>query len=147
MTGRALSGACHCGAVRVEARLPTGDVHACHCTTCRTWSGGVEFGIDAESVIWTGEDAISVYRSSDWAERGFCARCGTHLFYRMVDTHDWSINPFLDADISGLALVGEVFVDEQPGFYSFAQATKRQTGAELEAEYHKRANQDAGGDA
>ena len=27
---------------------------------------------------------LGVYRSSEWAERCFCTKCGTSLFYRLV---------------------------------------------------------------
>lgn len=145
MTARAFSSVCHCGAVRAEARLPSGDVHACHCGACRRWSGGPEFGVDAGNVIWTGEQAIGVYGSSDRAERGFCSLCGTHLRYRTMAAGDWSVNRFLASETSGLSLTGEVFVDEQPGFYSFAQTTTRQTGAKFAAEYNRRAEQSRGG--
>jgi hypothetical protein len=27
---------------------------------------------------------VRTYASSEWAERGFCSQCGTHLFYRVI---------------------------------------------------------------
>ena len=37
---------------------------------------------------WTkGEPAV--YRSSAEAERGFCARCGSTLSFRLFASHDW----------------------------------------------------------
>jgi len=36
----------------------------------------------ADTVSFAGEENVAVYKSSDWAERGFCKQCGTHLFYR-----------------------------------------------------------------
>jgi hypothetical protein len=39
-----------------------------------------------------GEEFVSVYNSSDWAERGFCKSCGTHLFYRLKGTKFWNFS-------------------------------------------------------
>ena len=40
----------------------------------------IECGSD---VHFERSDSISVFSSSDWAERGFCSKCGGHLFYRL----------------------------------------------------------------
>jgi len=79
-----LAGGCQCGAVRYRLMgEPTG-VSICHCRMCQKASGGpfMAFGGVrlAEFVVTSG--AISTFASSDIAERGFCARCGTPLTYR-----------------------------------------------------------------
>lgn len=37
-------------------------------------------------------------------------------------------------DVGGMSLGEEIFVDEQPDYYTFAQDTHRKTGAEVIAE-------------
>ena len=37
-------------------------------------------------VVLEGRDHITEYASSEWAHRAFCARCGTHLYYRLQAT-------------------------------------------------------------
>ncbi|MEQ9448085.1 MAG: GFA family protein, partial [Rhodospirillaceae bacterium] len=62
-----------------------GGFGACHCGTCRKWGGGPLLAVDCgEHVTIDGEENVSIYQSSDWAERGFCGKCGTHLFYRLT---------------------------------------------------------------
>jgi hypothetical protein len=39
-----------------------------------------------QAVSFDGEEHLSVFDSSKWAERGFCRSCGTHLFYRIKET-------------------------------------------------------------
>ena len=39
----------------------------------------------AENLDWLTEARPRWYRSSDWAERGFCNECGSQMFYRMDD--------------------------------------------------------------
>ena len=86
-------------------------------------------------VIYTGEQDIAVYDSSDWAERGFCSKCGSHLFYRLKETQQHMIPVGLFADDSGLVLDHQVFIDEKPEFYSFSEETETMTGAEIWAKY------------
>ena len=31
----------------------------------------------------------STFRSSEWAERGFCSGCGTHLFYHLLQSNEY----------------------------------------------------------
>ena len=44
---------------------------------------------------------LGVYRSSDWAERCFCNKCGTVLFYRLV---------YLGMLLTGLKLAWDGFL-------------------------------------
>ncbi|MFC6672978.1 GFA family protein [Marinobacterium aestuariivivens] len=91
----------------------------------------VECGTD---VRFEGEDNIAVYASSDWAERGFCKTCGTHLFYRLKGSGEYAMPAGL-FDNGDFMLKSQIFIDEKPGFYSFAEQTRNMTGAEVFAEY------------
>lgn len=129
------SGRCLCGAVRIV--LKTSDaVGVCHCSMCRKWSGGPLFAVESEGddVHFDGADRISVFGSSDWAERGFCSRCGTHLFYRLKKEKHYAV-PVGLLDGEGWIFEQQIFVDEKPPFYSFANDTKNMTGAEVFAQF------------
>jgi hypothetical protein len=81
-----LAGGCQCGAVRYRLIAEPTGVNICHCRMCQKASGGpiMAFGGVrlSEFVVTSGE--IATFASSDIAERGFCARCGTPLTYRGV---------------------------------------------------------------
>lgn len=83
-------GSCMCGAVRfeVEGELPPPD--ACHCAQCRKQSGHVFVSTDVPraAVRIHGAESVGWYRSSDKARRGFCATCGSSLFWDPLH-HDW----------------------------------------------------------
>ncbi len=133
------SARCLCGSITLTATLPTRSVHACHCSICRTWGGGPALCIDAEELEVVGE-TLAVYPSSDWAERGFCQRCGTHLFYRLKDGGMVNIPVGLFKDLQQLDFDSEIFVDHQPEYYQFSDeqfAGKRQrlTEAEVLAQF------------
>lgn len=125
-------GGCLCGAVRVTVPAMSGSVGACHCSMCRKWGGGpflaIECGTD---VHFAGEEDIVLYQSSGWAERGFCGRCGTHLFYRLKQDGQYALPAGLLDDLEGLVLDHQIFVDEKPPLYEFANRTKNLTGAEV----------------
>ncbi|GMV59328.1 MAG: hypothetical protein AMXMBFR72_24260 [Betaproteobacteria bacterium] len=84
--GDSANGCCQCGALQFSVRFPTKWMAHCHCTMCRRAHG-------AAFVTWVGvEDAsfeladpdglLRWYASSPGAERGFCSRCGSMLFFR-----------------------------------------------------------------
>ncbi len=79
-----LTGGCQCGAVRYRLSAEPTGVTICHCRMCQKASGGpiMAFGGVRLSEFFVSSGAIATFSSSDIAERGFCARCGTPLTYR-----------------------------------------------------------------
>ena len=130
------TGRCLCGAVRITAQNARDRVGACHCSMCRTWGGGplmaVGCGTDVEI---EGEEHVAVFSSSEWAERGFCSRCGTNLFYRLKQNQEFYIAAGIFTDATGLVFDHQVFIDEKPDYYDFANDTKDMTGAEVFARF------------
>lgn len=130
------TGRCLCGAVQVTANKMGESVGACHCGTCRKWGGGPLLAVDCGTdVSFQGDENITVYSSSEWAERGFCKTCGTHLFYRLKDNQQYIMAAGLFGDDATLVFDHQVFIDEKPAFYDFANKTENMTGAELFAKY------------
>ncbi len=131
-----VSASCLCGAVRVSARLVGASVGCCHCSMCRKWGGGPLLAVEGVSgVRFEGEDDIAVFASSQWAERGFCRRCGTHLFYRLKREGRYVIPAGLLDGAPHLTFDHQIFVDEKPDYYAFANETKMLTGEQVFAAY------------
>lgn len=80
------SGACQCGLVRFSVTLPSKWVAHCHCRMCQRAHGAAFvtwLGVDSEAArIDDPQAALRWYPSSPGAERGFCSRCGSPLFFR-----------------------------------------------------------------
>lgn len=75
------TGGCQCGHVRYRVTGGFGKLVICHCRMCQRATGGAFAPlVGAEGVEWEGETP-SRFASSDVADRGFCAACGTPLFY------------------------------------------------------------------
>jgi hypothetical protein len=80
-----LTGGCQCGAVRYRLEATPGG-NLCHCRMCQKASSGpfMAFGGVPSSSFVIARGSLSLFRSSDIAERGFCAACGTPLTYRVL---------------------------------------------------------------
>lgn len=126
---------CLCRSVRLE----TGEHHtadACHCSMCRRWSGGPLLAVPCGSdVRIEGAEHITAYRSSDWAERAFCSKCGSHLYYRYLPTGEHFVPAGLFEDDSGLTFTAQIFVDNKPAYYDFANDTEKLTEAQVLAQF------------
>jgi len=83
----------------------------------------------------TFQGPVTRYASSEAADRGFCATCGTHLFFfaKTAEIHAVPIGLFDDQ--SGLPFRAELFVDSRPDYYVFNNETKQMTGAEYRAKF------------
>lgn len=129
-------GQCLCGAVKLKVTTAGNDVGACHCGTCRQWGGGPYFSLDGGSdVEINGEDALKVFSSSEWAERGFCKHCGSHLFYRLKGSGQTMVAVGLLDDQTSFELAHQVFVDKRPAFYELGNETLMMTEAEVFAKF------------
>lgn len=129
-----LEGKCLCGAVRVRMTPPDRHVEACHCSMCRRWGGGAFLSLKlVTDPDIEGAEHVVRYASSDWAGRGFCGRCGTHLYYFYKPRAGYSFAAGLFEGADGFDLAEEIFIDEKPGYYKFAGERERLTGAEVMA--------------
>lgn len=78
-----LTGGCQCGAIRYALYSQPGHAGICHCRMCQKSVGGpftASANVRIENFAWTRGEP-SRFRSSSAAERGFCAKCGTPLFF------------------------------------------------------------------
>lgn len=133
------TGKCLCGAVTYTAKDLKAEISACHCGMCRRWSGGALLATTTRDVTWQGEDKITTFKSSDWAERAFCSVCGTNLFYRITapGPHLGTVALLYGTldDQSGFTMVTEWFIDKKPDSYTFAGERKQLTEAEVFAAF------------
>ena len=126
---------CLCGAVTIRGTLPRPEVSACHCQMCRRWASGPFFSVSFDNAVLDGQDRIERFRSSDWAERGFCGTCGSNLFYHILGSDEYKIAAGLLDDASDLVLTVQFFIDKKPDHYTLAEKTRTLTGSEVFAAY------------
>lgn len=129
-----MQGHCLCGAVRITAP-DTREVGACHCGFCRRWGGGPSLNAHCgPDVQFEGSEHISVFASSQWAERAFCGTCGTHLYYKLLPTGEYFV-PAGVFDAADFELTAQIYVDNKPDYYAFANVTPMLTEAQVLAQF------------
>ncbi|MGB2692135.1 MAG: GFA family protein [Thermodesulfobacteriota bacterium] len=125
-------GSCLCGAVTLKTTTMSQQLGACHCGMCRKWGGGPFLEVDCgQGVEIDGEDHVTVFDSSEWAERGFCKKCGTHLFYRLKEQQEYHLPVGLFGDSISPVFTLQVFIDRKPEYYTFAEETEKMTEAQI----------------
>jgi hypothetical protein len=126
------SGGCLCGAVRFTASPSDHEVGVCHCSMCRRWSAGPFMVRDCGTTLKVEDtSSLGTYRSSEWAERGFCKQCGTPLYYRLIDKDSYFVSAEAFDDVKDITFTTQIFIDEKPNYYDFANKTRTMTGAEV----------------
>lgn len=131
MSDAGVTVSCLCGSCALTVPVIPQQVGVCHCGTCRRWGGGPLMSVElTESPVFDGGDALGIFESSAWAERGFCRQCGSHLFYRLkAQAHYFIPAGLFDEEL--MQIDHQVFIDEKPSYYSFAEKTQCLTGAEV----------------
>ena len=97
---------------------------------------------EARGVRFQGQENLATYRSSDWAERGFCKRCGSNLFYRLMPAGQYMMCVGSFDDPTDFKLAGEIFVDHRPEGQGFTGDLPQYTEAEFMAKYVKQEGDD-----
>jgi hypothetical protein len=87
------TGGCQCGAIRFRTDDLVDNAHICHCRMCQKAMGNF-----FAALVSSGKDRLqwtrgmpARFQSSDGVERGFCAQCGTPLFYDPLHSEDVSL--------------------------------------------------------
>jgi hypothetical protein len=120
MPPTSLKGSCLCGVIRFELSPPVRDVIVCHCGQCAKWAG---YAVAATAVapenfkLLSGESELKWYAATDSAERGFCGRCGSSLFWRPADGSRISVLAGTLEPPTGLVTSAHIFVASKSDYY------------------------------
>lgn len=129
------AGKCLCGAVTFTAEVPEMKMGVCHCSMCRSWTGGVFMSVGCKSLNFAEDAPVGVYASSDWGQRLFCKECGSTLAWQSKDLTHNVVSVQALGEPSAFEFVSEIFIDEKPGNYAFEGHRKTMTGAEVMAAF------------
>lgn len=130
-----MKGSCLCGEIEVST-ADRNNVDVCHCNTCRQWGGGPMLAVHCDSdVSFSGKGTPSRFKSSDWAERGFCPTCGTHLFYHLLPANEYIVPAGLFSNDNHFAMDTQIFIDQKPDYYEFTNKTPTMTGEQVFAQF------------
>jgi len=118
MTSLAKSGGCLCGSVIYRVSGPLRPVIYCHCAQCRKSSGHFVAATQCATadLVITGE-TLHWFTSSDKARRGFCAQCGSGLFWQPFGEEVTSIWAGTLDDSSDLKEGGQIHCADSVLYY------------------------------
>lgn len=121
---------CLCGSIKISADLSRHKFTACHCTMCRKW-GGLWLAVECDDVSFSGEGKVTTYHSSEMADRGFCADCGTHLFFKSKWNGKYYMPVGLFDEVNDFVLHRQIFYDTKPYYLCLANESEKYTEADL----------------
>jgi hypothetical protein len=123
-------GGCHCGAVRYRASGVSPQVTECHCSQCRMQAGHryASTGAKSSDIEIEGADKITWYQASPDAQRGFCAICGSTLFWKPVGEDYTGILAASVDGPNGLAMTKHIFVESKGGYYEITDGLPQYEG-------------------
>jgi hypothetical protein len=117
-----IAGRCLCGSVRYEVRGALRDVLICHCVECRRWGGHVAActaasRADLRLLAQRGLRWIDSPHSDAHARRGFCAECGSSLFWDAPGRETISICAGTLDPPTGLRISGHIYTEQASDYY------------------------------
>lgn len=121
-------GSCLCGAVSFAVSVPLSPPDACHCRQCRKQTGHylVSTDVPKSALAVTGDAHVSWFQSSEHIRRGFCARCGSTLFWEPLH-RDWiAIAMGAFEAPTGTSIKHHIFVAEKGDYYDIADGLPQQ---------------------
>lgn len=129
------TGRCLCGAVRYEIHGLLRDVELCHCSECRRWHGHVcaMTAAHAEDVSFVADRGlrwIDSPNSAAHARRGFCAECGSSLFWDAPDRETISIAAGTIDEPTGLKTTRQIYTADAGDYYEIDPALEGFEGGE-----------------
>lgn len=116
------TGSCECGALKFQSEGPWRDVTSCHCGQCRRSSGHywAATAVPTDALQITKSNTLTWYRSSEFAQRGFCSACGSSVFYKRDGVNFTSIGAGCVDAPSGLKTAKHIFIDDKGDYYDVA---------------------------
>jgi hypothetical protein len=113
------TGGCLCGAVRYSVLGEMRPVVACHCSQCRKTSGHFvsATAVQREDLAIEDDGAVTWFRSSSKAQRGFCKVCGSNLFWQGDEAGHTSIMAGTLDGPTGLRTAAHIFLDDKGDYY------------------------------
>ncbi|KUP92850.1 GFA family protein [Tritonibacter horizontis] len=112
-----IRGHCLCGAIHFETNAAPLGASMCHCGQCRRQSGGIWSSAYVAETDLTITGKVSWFASSAAAKRGFCAQCGSFLFWKAHDEDTISFALGAVVAPTGVTLEKHIFVAAKGDYY------------------------------
>lgn len=107
-----MTGRCLCGGVHFELVAPVRDIVVCHCSLCRrsgTFAGAYT-AVERDGLRLSSTETLAWYVDVNGRNRGFCARCGSTLFWVSEGDSTISVSAGALDGPTGLAVARHIFM-------------------------------------
>ena len=123
-------GGCLCGGIRFEILQPLRPVVICHCKQCRQTAGYMNgFTVCLpENLVFTRDDTLTWYESSEEAKRGFCNICGSSIFWTYKSGGNMGIAPGSLDEPTGLKTAMHIFTEFAGDYYELNDDLPKRSG-------------------
>lgn len=123
-----MQGRCLCGNVTFRINGPVTHAGYCHCAECRRQSGHywASATVSDSAIIIAGD--VSWYAASTFAKRGFCARCGTFLFWRADNADEVGFSLGAIEGQTGIVMEKHIFTAEKGDYYQITDGLPQERG-------------------
>ncbi|MBT8153471.1 GFA family protein [Epibacterium ulvae] len=117
-----ITGSCLCGQITFATEAEPASASMCHCAQCSKQSGGVWASAQVHQDALTITGPVSWFEASAMAKRGFCATCGSSLFWQAHDENQISFALGAVNTPTGITLEKHIFTAEKSDYYTIADS-------------------------
>jgi hypothetical protein len=113
------TGGCLCGRVRYAVQGTLRDIICCHCEQCRRSSGHFVAATACRKANFRllNDDELKWYSVKPGLRRGFCAACGSSLFFEDLNSERISIAAGSLDQAKGLKIAAHIYAAEAGDYY------------------------------
>ena len=114
-----VKGSCCCGKVTYHAAQAGSMIIECHCRQCQKQSEYRSAHVQTRTghVVIKGEDNMTWFRPFPGGERGFCADCGSHMFWRSTVDDELTLLVATIDSPEAFKMGRHVYADEHAYYY------------------------------
>lgn len=116
------TGSCLCKGVMFEVTGKLNDVAVCHCDQCRKTSGhyAAYIIVPSTQMEMLRFETLEWFESMDGVTKGFCADCGSSLFWNLKGRDGWSVCAGAFDHATGVKVNFHGFTSEKGDYYDIS---------------------------
>ena len=110
---------CLCGGIKIKIIGNLRHVINCHCSQCMKTHGNFAAytACEEKNITFMNKRTLKWYKSSDFAKRGFCSKCGASVFYKRKNNKNVSIAAGIFDNPTSLKTYLNIFTKGKLDFY------------------------------
>ena len=110
---------CLCGGIKLKTQGYHRNVQNCHCIQCMKTHGhhAAYTNVEEWDVKYLKKKTLKWFKSSKRAKRGFCSKCGSSLFFKIIGTKTISIAAGMFNRSVKLKTTMNIFVKGKSDYY------------------------------